>query len=252
MMRTRLLGQYQLGAATVLAAALLLPLLFVGCGSNTSHTLWPALPEDTPLRHKLKSVYQVLSVAALVHELLAILYATVAAHKLVSGDDGDDVRRRTKMEAGDRRMDMDPANDGWCYSGCELEWVACRLHFWCGLLGVVGMVAIRGYTLFPPPLHHVAAGLGGAALLAVIATVNNSSSHCDSVVAVGTMDRRDRRRGGENLVSLGLRYLWLLVQNVWHTRGVVALAALLLGLASLGGAGYYLCLPETTYPRGML
>ena len=244
MMRTRLLGQYQLGAATVLAAALLLPLLFVGCtGSNT---MTFALPEDTPLRHKLKSVYQVLSVAALVHELLAMLYATVAAHKLVllvSGDEDEDVRRRTKIDV-DQRMDIDPA-------GCELEWVACRLHFWCGLLGVVGMVSIRGYTLLPPPLHHVAAGLGGAALLAVIATVNNS--HCDSVVAadVAGMDRRDRR-GGENLVSLGLRYLWLLVQNVWHTRGVVALAALLLGLASLGGAGYYLCLPETTYPRGML
>jgi hypothetical protein len=80
--------------------------------------------------------------------------------------------------------------------------------------------------------------LAGAALLGMVSIAN---------AGVAEGDGRNDLFGG-NLLTLSLRYLWLQVKNVWQRKGLVALAALVLGLASIGNAGYNLFMPETYQP----
>ena len=181
------------------------------------------LPAHTPLYHKLQCVYYFLSVASLANELLAIMYATVASIKLAEVA----VEPAVAFSAADLiKQDF------------ELHWLGCRVHLMAGLLGFMGMVLIRAYTLFPFPLNQAAAGLAGAALLGMLSIAN---------VGVAEGDGRNDLFGG-NMLTLSLRYLWLQVKNVWQRKGLVALAALVLGLASIGNAGYNLFMPETYQP----
>ena len=182
------------------------------------------LPDHTPLFQKLQCVYYFLSIASLANELLAIMYASVASKKLAEVA----VAPALAFSAADLIQ-----------HDYELHWLGSQIHFMGGLLGFIGMVLIRAYTLFPPPLNQAAAGLGGAALLGMVSIANAG------VAADG--DGRGHIFGG-NLATLTIRYLWLQVKNVWQKKGLVALAALVLGLASIGSAGYNLCLPVTYQP----
>lgn len=208
-------------AARTLFANIIGPSAMLAGGLVPLGFLAGPIPDHTPALQKLRRVYYVLSIASLSNELLAITYATVASNKL------------TEVAAA-------PAASVFALikRDYELQWVGCNVHFLGGLLGFVGMVLIRAYALFPAALNRSAAGIGGAALLAMVSVVN---------AGVAQGDGRGGAFGG-NVVSLGMRYLWLLVRNVWQTKGVVALAALLLGVVSLASAGYNLFLPETYRP----
>lgn len=183
------------------------------------------LPDHTPLLRKLQCVYYFLSVASLANELLAIMYATVASNKLT-----------------EVAVVVPPAVSSvfaLIKRDYELQWVGCNVHFMLGLLGFVGMVLIRAYALFPASLNRAAAGLGMSALLGMLSIVN---------AGVAQGDGRGHVFGG-NLLTLALRYAWLLLRNVWQTRGAVALSALVLGVLSLGGAARNLFMPETYQPK---
>ena len=217
-------------AAVLLVAGGLVPLGFLAA----------PLPEDTPLRHKLKSVYSIISVASLQSELLAIVYATVASKKLVEQHQQRAAKSAAPpatAAAASSVYELIQQRDEY-----ELAWVGCHVHFLGGLLGYGIMILIRSYVLLPPPLHNIAGGMCIAALLTMISVVNTNAG-----IAPPRGDDGDALLGN-NLLSLGLRYLWLLVRNVFRTGGLVALSALLLGVASLGSAVYFLSESETYQP----
>jgi len=216
------------GTAEVVSAARTLFGNMIGPAAMLSGGLVPLgfladpIPDHTPILHKLKCVYYFLSVASLANNLVAIMYATVACNKLTE----------TVVTVAA------PSAFALIKRDYELAWVGCNVHFMGGLFGFVGMILIRAYTLFPESLNQAAAGLGGAALLTMLSIVNVGISQGDGAGHVF----------GGNLLTLSVRYLWLLSKNVFQSKGLVAFAALGLGLVSAGAAGKNLFMPETYQP----
>ena len=82
------------------------------------------------------------------HELLAIMYATVATNKLteVASAPAASVFALIKRDY-------------------ELPWVATNVHFMLGLFGFCSMVMLRALCIFPGTRNSSAAGLAFSALV---------------------------------------------------------------------------------------
>ena len=208
-------------AARVLFGNVVTPAALLASGLVPLGFLAEPLPDNTPIRKKLRCLYFFLSVASLANELLAIMYATVARSKLTE-------------------TVVAPASSVFALiiRDFELPWVGANVHFIFGLLGFVGMIMIRAYTLFPPALNKAAAGLGASALLAMLSVVNT-----------GVAEGVGRRHAlGGNLLSLNIRYIVLIVKHLLYDGGIVAYVSLALALVSMISAALTLLSPETYTP----
>ena len=209
-------------AARVLFGNIITPAAVLATGLVPLCFLAEPLPDNTPIRKKLCFLYFFLSVSSIANELLAIMYATVATNKLAE-------------------TSFAPAASVFALitRDFELPWVGTHVHFIFGLMGFVGMILIRAYTLFPPALNKAATGLGAAALLAMLSVVN---------VGVSQGVGRKNALFGVNFSSLIVRYVVLVVKHVSFNGGTVAFAALALALFSSVDAARTLLSPETYRP----
>ena len=160
------------------------------------------MPDDgKPWKKKANRLYMVLSVASLANELMAIMYATVASNKLTEAA----VRPATSVFALIKR-------------DYELPWIGTNLHFMLGMMGFVGMIMLRALCLFPVSFNSATAGLAFSALLGMMSIVN---------VGISEGDGRGKKLGG-NLVTLGFRYVSLLVKEIHAKKTVMGALSLTL------------------------
>lgn len=208
-------------AARILFGGFITPAAILVAGLIPLSFFADPLPDNTPIRKKLGCLYYFLAVTSLTNELLAIMYATVA-------------RNRLTETAGA------PATSVFTLISRDLElsWIGTNVHFISGLLGFVGMILIRAHELFPPDLNLEAAGMGAAALLAMVSVGN-----------VGVAEAVGRKHAWNgNLLSLYVRYVVLIAKHLFYNGGVVALAAFALALVSSVSAMLTLLSPETYTP----
>lgn len=192
-------------AARVLFGNVISPAAMLAGGLVPLSWLAPPLPDKTKLQKKLKCLYSIISVLSLASELMCIIYATVASNKLV---ETVAVPAKSVFELIQRDY--------------ELSWIATNVHFTFGLMGFLSLVGLRAFTLFPAKLNKAAAGAAGASLLAMISVVNKGVSRGDG-------------RGNvfaSSIVSLNLRYGVLLVKQIKQSGGVLAVAAIVMGVIS--------------------
>jgi len=160
------------------------------------------LPDDgKKWKQKARCLYMALSVASLLNELLAIMYATVATNKL------------TEVASA-------PAASVFALiqRDYELPWVATNVHFMLGLIGFCAMIMLRALCIFPISLNSALAGMALSALVGMISIINGG-------VAQG--DGRGSRHGG-TIVSLGARYVTLLTKNIYQRKSPLAAVSIVL------------------------
>jgi hypothetical protein len=201
----RLSGADHSEAARALFGNIIGPAAMLAGGLVPLGFLAEPLPDNTPLRKKMSCLYYFLSVASLVNQLLAIMYATVACNKLL-----------------EIPVASAPSVFALILRDYELPWIGTNVHFIFGLLGFVAMILIRAFALFPPSVNKSAAGLGGAALLAMLSVVN---------VGVSEGDGRGQQFGG-NILSLVVRYGVLVVNQIFTKGGYIAFASFVLAVMS--------------------
>jgi len=146
-----------------------------------------------------------LAVLSLSSELTAVVYATVASNKL------------TEIVAA-------PAASAFALiqRDYELSWIATNVHFLFGLFGFVSMIGLRALTIFPCKLNRAAAGFAFSALFGMCSVVNLGVSAGDGTGRVH----------GSSIVTLIFRYCVLLAKQLKKTGGIMAMAAIALGLVS--------------------
>ena len=171
--------------------------------------LAPPLPGKTKNERRLRSLYFMISVLSLANELMAIIYATVAANKLT-----ETVVAPTASVFALLQRDY------------ELPWVATNVHFIYGLLGFITMIAIRAYTLSPTIIGRACAGIAASFLLGMFSIVNRG-------IAEGN---RDGRIFGTSILTLTLRYMTLLFRQIRTSGGSMAVVAMILGFSSFAMA----------------
>lgn len=175
-------------------------------------------PGDKPWQKKMRCIYFLLSVLSLANELMAIMYATVASNKLT-----ETVTAPAESVFALIKRDY------------ELPWVATNVHFMFGLIGFIAMIMVRVLTIYPKPLNSAAAGLAGAAALAMCGVLNTGVSEGDG---------RGDAFGG-NMLSLVARYVILLVKQLHAKKGIFATASLVLAVVSSVLAVRSLLAPES-------
>lgn len=192
-------------AARVLFGNVIGPAAMLAGGLVPLGFLAAPLPGDKPLHKKLRCIYSLLAVLSLSNELLAIVYATVAANKL------------TETVAVPAASVFDLIQRDY-----ELPWIATNVHFMFGLLGYLSMICLRAYTIFPKRLNTAAAGIAGASLLGMCSVVNRGVSSGDA----------HGKAFGSSILSLVTRYIILLAKQLKHTGGIMTIAGITLGLVS--------------------
>jgi hypothetical protein len=193
------------GAARVLFSNIISPAALLAGGLVPLGFLAAPLPGDKPLHKKLRCIYSLLSVVSLSSELMAIVYATVAANKLTE-------------------TTVVPAASAFALiqRDYELSWIATNVHFLFGLFGFLSMIGLRAYTIFPKKLNHAAAGIVGASLLGMCSVVNRGVSAGD---ASGSSY-------GNSILSLVTRYGILLTKQLKNTGGIMSMTGIALGIVS--------------------
>lgn len=192
-------------AAQALFGNMISPASMLAGGLVPISFLAPQLPDDTPLRKKLKCLYHIISVLSLSSELLCVIYATVASNKLV-----ETTALPAKSVFELIRRDY------------ELSWIGANVHFVAGLFGFLSLVGIRAYTLFPPRLNVAAAGAALSSLLGAWSVANRGIARGDG-------------RGhvfGTSVIVLNLRYAKLLIKQLGETAGIISFLAIGVGLVS--------------------
>ena len=175
-------------------------------------------PGDKPWQKKIRCIYFLLSVLSLANELMAIMYATVASNKLT-----ETVTAPAESVFALIKRDY------------ELPWVATNVHFMFGLIGFIAMIMVRALTIYPKSLNSAAAGLAGAAALAMCSVLN---------VGVSEGDGHGDALGG-NMLSLVARYVVLLVKQLRAKKGIIATASIVLAFVSSVRAVRNLLAPES-------
>jgi len=196
------------GAARALFGNMLGPASMIAGGLVPLGFLAAPLPDDgTKWKRKAKLLYMTISVASLVNELLAIMYATVATNKL------------TEVVSA-------PAASVFALiqRDYEMPWLAVNVHFMMGLLGFCSLVLLRALCIYPGPLNTSAAGLALSGLVGMISIVNGG-------VAQG--DGQGHKLGG-NILFLGIRYLSLLSKSIAKKKSP-------LGMISFVLFSYFFC-----------
>ena len=167
--------------------------------------LAPPLPGRKTIHKRLRTIYSLLAIASLCNQITAIVYATVASNKL------------TEITSA-------PATSVFALiqRDYELSWIATNVHFLFGLFGFLSMVGVRASVCFPSHLQKPAAGIALASLLGMCSVVNRG---------VQTGDGRGLVHGS-SIVTLVWRYTVLLAKQVQTSGGIMAMAAIALGLVS--------------------
>ena len=194
------------GAARVLFGNVIGPAAMLAGGLVPLGFLAAPLPGDRPLDKKLRSIYSLLAVLSLSNELMAIVYATVAANKLTE----------TVIVPAASVFDL-------IQRDYELPWIATNVHFMFGLLGYLSMICLRAYAIFPKKLGTAAAGIAGASLFGMCSVVNRGVSSGDA----------HGKAFGRSVVSLLTRYVILLFKQLKSTGGIMSMAGIALGLVSM-------------------
>lgn len=180
-----------LGPASMLAGGLV-PLGFLAA---------PIAEDGTKWKRKAKLLYMTIAVGSLVHELLAIMYATVATNKLV------------EVVAPPTRSVFELIQRDY-----EMEWLAVNVNFMMGLLGFCSLITLRALCLYPGPINVSSAGLALSGLVGMVSIVN---------AGVATGDGQGHNLGC-NIVSLGARYLTLLSRNILKNKPPLAFLSLVM------------------------
>jgi len=149
-------------------------------------------------KKKARCLYMALAVASLVNELVAIMYATVACNKLT------EVASRPAVSVF-----------ALIKRDYELSWIATNVHFMLGLFGFCAMITLRALCIYPKLLNTSTAGLAFSAFLGMVSIVN---------VGVSEGDGRGHALGG-NVVSLGIRYLTLLLKAFYEKKTVMGMVS---------------------------
>ena len=193
------------GAARALFGNIISPAALLAGGLVPLGFLAQPLPGNKTRDKRLRSIYWLLAVLSLANELTAIVYATVASNKL------------TEIAAA-------PASSVFALiqRDYELSWIATNVHFLFGLFGFLSMIGLRAFTNFPCSLNRAAAGIVFSALLGMCSVVNRGVSAGDGTGHVY----------GSSIVTLVFRYFLLLAKQVRKQGGIMAMAAIALGLVS--------------------
>ena len=156
----------------------------------------PLSPSDGIALGFAKRLYVIVAVMSLGAELLVMIASTVALQ-------GMSVRAH----------EMAPADTAtkWIEANCELEWVACQVHFVAGVLGLTLMVALRAWvSIACPKLALAALGVISSILLLMLSIVNVGYSaegrtpFCAAIRYGTLLLRRARQHEGGPLLILGL------------------------------------------------
>lgn len=193
------------GAAQVLFGNVISPAALLAGGLVPLGFLAAPLPGDKPINKRLRSIYWLLAVLSLANELTAIVYATIASNKL------------TEIAAA-------PAASVFALikRDYELSWIATNVHFLFGLFGFLSMIGLRALACFPSKLNRAAAGIAFSALFGLCSVVNRGVAAGDGTGQIH----------GSSIMTLVLRYYVLLAQQIRKSGGIMAIAAIALGLVS--------------------
>ena len=192
--------------ASIIAGAII-PLGYVAPLSIESE------PGDSIWEKRARRMYQVLSVVTLTTELLAVMWATVAANQLTENT-------------------FLPANSVWhlIRRDFELEWAAVNAHFVVGMFGFLGMIGTRAYFIAKRgALGKSSLGVALSGLALMVSIVNRG-------VAAG--GGTTGMRFGGTVLALGKRYATLLVSRAFSlkTFGILECVSVTALVVSLGVA----------------
>ena len=193
-----LLGDYT-DAAKALFGNLIGPASMLTGGLVPFWLFSPPLPEaKEKWKQKVRYLYNTLCVWSVLNELLAIMYATVASNSL------------TRVRAA-------PAASVFALieRDYELAWIGTNVHFLLGLLGFGGMVMTTVLLRYPPRLNSALCGMALAACLGMTSIAN---------VGVHEGDGHGRRLG-DNMFSLGIRYIGLSLKSFMEKKTLLGIAS---------------------------
>ena len=189
-----------------------------GAAVTTAFALVP-LPSDPAPIAVFKRVHLLLAVAAIAAELNAIVTATVAINKLSEVDSAPTAS----------------VVDLLLSDAYEFSWISVNVQFFAGLFGLAAMVLIRALATMAasPAVGRISACLMGAAVLLMVAVVNDGVAQAGVVASGPAQELALPFNTGRSLVGLVARYMQLLRKRARRGRPLILVAMALAAIAGL-------------------
>lgn len=181
--------------------------LFVGAVLPLSFGFPMPLTNSTRVNVAARRANIVLGVSALMSELVALTYSTVALNKL------------TEVAHAPAASVM-----ALLHRDYERQWLGCNVFFLLGLFGIATMVGMRGALALGVKFGALPACVCASAIMLMTSIVNDGVRQGDGTA--------DGVRFGASMLSLIFRYGRLLCAHAWHSGGPLAIASIVSAFAA--------------------